>query len=102
MGKQLLAEAGFPNGEGLEEFSDHLRLTYSIEREPAMGPAAIVIQSALRAAGGGRHHASCACVTCHDATTSDGYGTAGSQLTAQPCPMCAHVRPHRRMIRRAS
>ena len=51
MGKQLLAEAGFPNGEGLEEFSDHLRLTYSIEREPAMGPAAIVIQSALRAAG---------------------------------------------------
>ena len=51
MGKRLLAQAGFPNGEGLEEFSDHFSLTYSTEREAAMGPAAVVIQSALRAVG---------------------------------------------------
>jgi peptide/nickel transport system substrate-binding protein len=50
-GKALLAEAGFPGGAGLDKFADSLQLTYSIEREAAMGPTAVVIQSALRAAG---------------------------------------------------
>lgn len=51
MGKRLMAEAGYPNGQGLDKFADSFQLSYSIERESAMGPAATVIQTALKSAG---------------------------------------------------
>jgi peptide/nickel transport system substrate-binding protein len=49
--KQLLAQAGFPSGAGLEKFPDELKLTYASEREATLGPIATVLQSSLRAVG---------------------------------------------------
>ncbi len=49
--KALLAEAGYPNGEGLEKFASSFQLSYETEREGTLGPAAIVIRSALRKVG---------------------------------------------------
>ncbi|HEY0184401.1 MAG TPA: ABC transporter substrate-binding protein [Rhodopila sp.] len=49
--KQLLAQAGFPNGAGLEKYADDLKLTYAAERESTLGPVATVLQSSLRAVG---------------------------------------------------
>jgi peptide/nickel transport system substrate-binding protein len=45
--KALLAEAGFPEGRGLEAFPDAFRLSFTAERESYLGPIATSIQSAL-------------------------------------------------------
>jgi peptide/nickel transport system substrate-binding protein len=45
--KALLAEAGFPEGRGLEAFPDAFRLSFTAERESYLGPIATAIQSAL-------------------------------------------------------
>jgi peptide/nickel transport system substrate-binding protein len=49
--KQLLAEAGYPGGAGLEKFPEEMKLTYASEREATLGPVANVLQSSLRAVG---------------------------------------------------
>ena len=46
-----LAEAGYPEGQGLEAFPDALRITYIAEKESALGPTATVLQTALRDVG---------------------------------------------------
>jgi peptide/nickel transport system substrate-binding protein len=43
----LLAEAGYPEGRGLEAFPDAFRLSFTAERESYLGPIATAIQSAL-------------------------------------------------------
>ncbi|MDA0367413.1 MAG: ABC transporter substrate-binding protein [Proteobacteria bacterium] len=49
--KALLAEAGFPGGRGLEQFSDSFKITYQSERESVLGPVATVLRSALAEVG---------------------------------------------------
>ncbi len=49
--KQLLAEAGFPGGKGLEQYASAMRLTFVSERESFLGPIATAIRSALGDAG---------------------------------------------------
>ncbi len=49
--KQLLTQAGFPGGAGLEKFPEDMKLTYAAEREGTLGPIATVLQSSLQAAG---------------------------------------------------
>ena len=49
--KQLLAEAGYPDGKGLEKFPDAFRLAFVAERESFLGPIATVIQSGLKDLG---------------------------------------------------
>ena len=45
--KKLLAEAGFPNGKGLEKYSDAFKLSYVAEKESFLGPVAVLIKSNL-------------------------------------------------------
>ena len=49
--RAYLAEAGYPEGQGLEAFPDSLRITYIAEKESALGPTATVLQTALRDVG---------------------------------------------------
>ena len=49
--KALLAEAGFPNGDGLEAFPEAFQLTYTTEVENILGPAATIIQTELNKIG---------------------------------------------------
>jgi peptide/nickel transport system substrate-binding protein len=49
--KQLLAEAGYPGGKGLEAFADSFKLAYVAERESILGPSATLIQTRLKALG---------------------------------------------------
>ncbi len=49
--KALLAEAGFPNGEGLDQFRDAFQLSYAANREATIGPAATVMRTAMREIG---------------------------------------------------
>ena len=49
--KKLLAEAGYPDGKGLEAFPDVFKLTYTAERESILGPTAALIQTRLRQIG---------------------------------------------------
>jgi peptide/nickel transport system substrate-binding protein len=49
--KQLLAQAGFPDGAGLDKYPEELKLTYAAEREATLGPIATVLQTSLREAG---------------------------------------------------
>jgi peptide/nickel transport system substrate-binding protein len=49
--KQLLAEAGYPDGKGLEKFPDAFKLAFVAERESFLGPIATVIQSSLKDVG---------------------------------------------------
>lgn len=49
--KKLLAEAGYPDGKGLEAFPDAFKLTYVAERESILGPTATLVQTRLRALG---------------------------------------------------
>jgi peptide/nickel transport system substrate-binding protein len=49
--KALLAEAGYPDGKGLEAFADSFALTYVAEKESTLGPIVNAIQSGLREAG---------------------------------------------------
>jgi peptide/nickel transport system substrate-binding protein len=45
--KQLLAEAGFPDGKGLEKYADSFKLTYVAEKETTLGPIVNQIRAAL-------------------------------------------------------
>ncbi len=49
--RALLAEAGFPNGQGLEKYADQFKLAYTAEREAYLGPIASIIQTSLKSAG---------------------------------------------------
>ncbi len=49
--KQLLAEAGYPDGKGLGAFADSFKLSYAAERESILGPTATLIQTRLRQLG---------------------------------------------------
>ncbi|MBP0615801.1 ABC transporter substrate-binding protein [Jiella mangrovi] len=49
--KQLLAEAGYPGGKGLEKYADQFKLTYVSEKETTLGPVVNQIRSALAAVG---------------------------------------------------
>ncbi len=49
--KELLAEAGFPGGEGLDAFADSFALAYVAEKESVLGPTVNIIQTALREIG---------------------------------------------------
>ncbi len=49
--KALLAEAGYPDGAGLDQFGDNLALSYVAEKETTLGPIVNIIQTALREVG---------------------------------------------------
>ena len=49
--KALLAEAGYPEGKGLEKFADQFKLTYVAEKETTLGPVVNQIRTALTGAG---------------------------------------------------
>jgi peptide/nickel transport system substrate-binding protein len=49
--KALLAEAGYPEGKGLEAFADAFRLSYVAEKESTLGPIVNIIQTSLREVG---------------------------------------------------
>ncbi len=49
--KELLAEAGYPEGKGLEAFSSAFALSYVAEKESTLGPIVNTIQTALREIG---------------------------------------------------
>jgi peptide/nickel transport system substrate-binding protein len=49
--RALLAEAGYPNGEGLDKFASSFELAYVAEKESTLGPIAIMIRSALAEVG---------------------------------------------------
>jgi peptide/nickel transport system substrate-binding protein len=49
--RELLAEAGYPDGEGLEAFADSFKLAYVAEKESTLGPIATIVQTALREIG---------------------------------------------------
>lgn len=49
--KQLLADAGYPGGKGLEKFAKAFVLTYSSEFEDTLGVMATIIRAALREIG---------------------------------------------------
>lgn len=49
--KDLLAQAGYPNGKGLENFSDALTLYYVAEKQDQLQPLATLIQTALKTIG---------------------------------------------------
>ena len=51
-GKELLADAGFPDGNGLDTFSpETFQLSYVAEKESTLGPIATILQSSLRELG---------------------------------------------------
>ena len=43
--RRLLAEAGYPEGKGLEAFGDAFQLSYVSEKESTLGPIVNIIQS---------------------------------------------------------
>ncbi|MBE9605515.1 ABC transporter substrate-binding protein [Acetobacteraceae bacterium H6797] len=45
--RALLAEAGFPEGRGLERYADAFHLAFTAERESYLGPIATAIKAAL-------------------------------------------------------
>ncbi len=49
--RALLAEAGYPEGKGLEAFPDAFKLVYVLEVESVVGPSATLIRSALQDIG---------------------------------------------------
>jgi peptide/nickel transport system substrate-binding protein len=49
--KQLLAEAGFPGGKGLEAFKDAVQLSYVTERASTLEPVATLMRDALKGVG---------------------------------------------------
>lgn len=49
--REMLAEAGYPEGAGLEAFADAFALSYVAEKESTLGPIVNVIQTALREVG---------------------------------------------------
>lgn len=51
MARALLAEAGYPDGAGLDAFAEAFALSYVAEKESTLGPIVNVIQTALREVG---------------------------------------------------
>jgi peptide/nickel transport system substrate-binding protein len=51
MAKALLAEAGYPEGAGLDAFPGAFALSYVSEKESTLGPIVNIIQSSLREIG---------------------------------------------------
>lgn len=49
--RALLAEAGFPEGRGLEAYAEAFRLIYPAEKETTLGPIATAVRNALRSVG---------------------------------------------------
>ena len=49
--KALLAQAGFPNGQGLSQYAKSLQLYFASEVAPTVQPAALAIQAALKQIG---------------------------------------------------
>ena len=49
--KQMLAEAGYPEGKGLEAFPEAFKLAYVAERESILGPSATLMQTRMKALG---------------------------------------------------
>jgi peptide/nickel transport system substrate-binding protein len=49
--KALLAEAGYPEGKGLEAFADQFKLTYVAEKETTLGPIVNQMRGALAEIG---------------------------------------------------
>jgi peptide/nickel transport system substrate-binding protein len=49
--RDLLAEAGYPNGDGLEEFADSFLVSYVAEKESTLGPIATSIRASFQEAG---------------------------------------------------
>lgn len=49
--RELLAEAGFPEGEGLEAYPEGLQMSYAVERRALLEPIALQIQTALEEVG---------------------------------------------------
>jgi peptide/nickel transport system substrate-binding protein len=49
--KQLLADAGYPDGKGLDAFADAFKLAYASERESTLGPVVTLIRTRLRQIG---------------------------------------------------
>jgi peptide/nickel transport system substrate-binding protein len=49
--KALLAEAGYPEGKGLEAFADAFKLAYATERESTLGPVVTLIRTRLNQIG---------------------------------------------------
>ena len=47
----LLAEAGFPNGAGLEQYAETFKLSYNLDRENTLGPSVTLLRTALRRLG---------------------------------------------------
>jgi peptide/nickel transport system substrate-binding protein len=48
---ELLAEAGFPEGQGLERYPEGLQLSYAVERRALLEPIALQLQTALGEVG---------------------------------------------------
>jgi peptide/nickel transport system substrate-binding protein len=51
LARRMLAEAGFPEGRGLERFAEAFKLIYPAEKETTLGPIATAVRTALRAVG---------------------------------------------------
>jgi peptide/nickel transport system substrate-binding protein len=49
--KAMLAEAGFPDGKGLDAYAEAFKLAYVAERESIVGPSATLIQTRFRELG---------------------------------------------------
>jgi peptide/nickel transport system substrate-binding protein len=49
--KAMLAEAGFPDGKGLDAYAESFKLAYVAERESIVGPSATLIQTRFRELG---------------------------------------------------
>ncbi len=49
--RALLAEAGYPDGAGLDEFGEAFQLTYVSEKETTLGPTVNAIATAMREIG---------------------------------------------------
>ena len=49
--RSLLAQAGYPNGKGLEKYTNGLQLTYAVERKAILEPIALQVQTSLAQIG---------------------------------------------------
>ena len=49
--RTLMAEAGFPDGAGLERYAESFKLSYSLDRENSLGPSVTLLRTALRRLG---------------------------------------------------
>jgi peptide/nickel transport system substrate-binding protein len=49
--RALMAEAGFSDGKGLEEYAETFKLSYGLDRENTLGPSVTLLRTALRRVG---------------------------------------------------